>query len=87
MHHANVTKWMCSKCDSGFKTHSALAHHDYHYHEQGQFECGSEQCGFVGETRIKVQLHQECKHCERDRNYRCQFDGCLIETLSQVIPK
>ena len=78
--HDYTVKWMCSQCTKGYKTHSVLAKHDYLKHEHGQFECGNEQCGneqcgFVGETRIKVQLHQEREH--RGRIYRCQFDGCL----------
>ena len=57
------------------KTHSILAMHDYKNHEHGQFECGNEQCGFVGETRNEVHLHQKREH--RDRSCHCKFDGCF----------
>ena len=65
---------MCNKCGRGFKTHHNLAKHYFMQHEHGQFECGYEQCDFVGETRNDVRLHQDREH--RGRNYQCQFDGC-----------
>ena len=73
-HNTYTAKWMCNKCGRGFKTHHNLAKHYFMQHEHGQFECGYEQCDFVGETRNDVRLHQDREH--RGRNYQCQFDGC-----------
>ena len=81
--HANTTEWRCAKCSRRFKSHKILVVHDYHYHEQGQFECTNGQCHFTGDTRVEVMLHQQRDHTAR--NYRCRFAGCIKEFKSDTM--